>query len=106
MAKFMIQASYTADGTKGLLKEGGTGRRTAVTKVVEDLGGKLEALYFAFGDTDAVVICEVPDAVSALALSMAVNSSGQVRIKTTPLISPEDVDAASHKAVQYRAPGK
>jgi uncharacterized protein with GYD domain len=106
MAKFMIQASYTADGTKGLLKEGGTGRRAAVTKVVEGLGGKVETFYFAFGDTDAVVICEVPDVVSALALSMAVNASGQVSIKTTPLISPEDLDAASHKAVQYRAPGK
>ena len=106
MAKFMIQARYTADGTRGLMKEGGSGRRAVVKKVIEDLGGKLETFYFAFGDADAVVICEVPDVVSALALSMAGNASGQVHIKTTPLISAEEVDAASHKAVQYRAPGK
>ena len=106
MAKFMIQARYTAEGTRGLLKEGGSARRAVVKKVVEDLDGKLETFYFAFGDADTVVICDVPDVASALALSMAVNASGQVHVKTTPLISPEEVDAASHKAVQYRAPGK
>jgi len=106
MAKFMMEARYNADGTKGLLKEGGSSRRAVVKKAVEELGGKLEAFYFAFGDADAVVICEVPDVVSALAVSLAVNASGQVQVKTTPLITPEDVDAASHKAVQYRAPGR
>ena len=106
MAKFMIQARYNADGTRGLLKEGGSARRAVAKKLVEDLGGKLEAFYYAFGDADAVLICDVPDVVSALALSLAVNGSGQVHIKTTPLISAEEVDAASHKTVQYRAPGK
>lgn len=106
MAKFMIEGKYNADGTKGLLKEGGSSRQAALKKAVEDLGGKLEGFYFRFGDADAVVICEVPDVVSALAISLAVNASGLVTVKTIPLITPEEVDAASHKAVQYRAPGR
>jgi uncharacterized protein with GYD domain len=106
MAKFMIQASYNSDGTKGLQKEGGSSRRAVVKKMVEEMGGKLEGFYFAFGEADAVVICELPDVVSALAISLAVNASGQAHVKTTPLITPEEVDAASHKAVQYRAPGR
>ena len=106
MAKFMIEATYNAEGTKGLLKEGGSSRRAAVKKAIEDLGGTLEGFYFAFGENDAIVICDVPDLVSGLAIAMAVDASGEVHVKTTPLISPEEVDAACHKAVHYRAPGR
>jgi uncharacterized protein with GYD domain len=106
MPKFLIQATYNAEGTKGLLKEGGTGRRTAVKKAVEDLGGTLEAFYYAFGDTDVFAICDVPDVVTGVAIAMAVDSSGEVHMKTTPLIAPEDIDAATHRVVHYRAPGR
>jgi uncharacterized protein with GYD domain len=106
MAKFLVEATYNAEGTKGLLKEGGTSRRTAVKKAVEDLGGTLEAFHFAFGERDAIVICDVPDVVSGIAIAMAVDASGEVTVKTTPLISPEEIDAACHKAVHYRAPGR
>ena len=105
MPKFMIKASYTAEGARGLLKEGGTGRRAFVQKLIEGLGGKVEAFYFAYGEDDAYVITEVPDVASGLALSLAVNASGAVRLSTIPLITPEEIDAASKKAVQYRAPG-
>jgi uncharacterized protein with GYD domain len=105
MAKFLVRANYTASGTKGLMKEGGSGRKAAVQKVVESLGGKVEAFYFAYGDTDAYVICDFPDAGSGLALSMAVNSSGAASCATVPLITPEEVDAACKKTVSYRAPG-
>ena len=105
MAKFLIQGSYTAEGAKGLIKEGGTGRRAAVQKALEGLGGKLESIYYAFGAADVVVICDMPDTISGLALSLAVNSSGAVRISTTPLLSVEDVDAACKKAVSYRPSG-
>ena len=106
MPKFLIQATYNAEGTKGLLKDGGSSRRAAVTKAVEDLGGKLEAFYFAFGETDVFVICDVPDAVTGLAISMAVDASGEVRVKTTPLVTPEEIDKACHMAVHYRPPGR
>jgi uncharacterized protein with GYD domain len=106
MAKFLIEATYNAEGAKGLLKEGGSSRRATVKKAIEDLGGKLEAFYYAFGETDVFVICDVPDVVTGLAITMAVDASGEVHVKTTPLITPEDVDAACHKVVHYRAPGQ
>ncbi len=77
MPKMLIKASYTAEGAKGLIKEGGTGRRAAVQKLIEGVGGKMEAFYFAYGDADAYLIVDVPDAVDGLALSMAVNASGR-----------------------------
>jgi uncharacterized protein with GYD domain len=105
MPKFLITASYTAEGARGLMKEGGTARRAVVEKVVQGLGGKVEAFYYSYGDDDAVIITEVPDHIAGLALSLAVNASGLVRIKTTPLITPEEIDTASKKAVSYRGPG-
>lgn len=105
MAKFLITASYTAEGAKGLMKEGGSGRRAVVQKMLDAVGGKLEAFYFAFGTEDAYVIVDVPDNASIVAISLAVNASGVARIKTTPLISPDDLDAAARKSIAYRAPG-
>jgi uncharacterized protein with GYD domain len=103
--KFMIQASYNAEGTRGVLKEGGTGRRAAVEKATAGIGGSVESFYYAFGDEDAYVVVDVPDATSALSLALAVNATGAVRLKTVPLITCEEMDAACHKAVSYRAPG-
>jgi uncharacterized protein with GYD domain len=105
MAKFMIKASYTPEGARGLLKEGGTGRRATVQKLIESLGGKVEAFYFAYGADDAYVITDVPDAASGLAVSLAANASGAVHLSTIPLITPEEMDAACKKSVSYRAPG-
>ena len=105
MPKYLVQASYTQEGTKGLLKEGGTKRRAAVEQVLKQLGGKLEGFYFGFGDADAVLIIDAPDNVTAVALSLAVNASGAVTLKTVPLVTPEEVDQATKKTVNYRAPG-
>ncbi|MGA9363138.1 MAG: GYD domain-containing protein [Bacteroidota bacterium] len=105
MVKYMIKASYTADGTKGLLKEGGSSRRATVQKMVSGLGGKLEAFYYAFGDSDVYAIIDIPDATTAAALSLAINASGTVQLSTIPLLTPEEIDAASKKSVAYRAPG-
>jgi uncharacterized protein with GYD domain len=106
MAKYMIQASYNADGTKGLMKEGGTKRRATVEANVKASGGTVEAFYFAFGDADAFVIVDLPDNASAAALALAVNASGVVTLKTHVLLTPEEVDQATKKSVKYRAPGK
>ena len=105
MPKFMIKASYNTDGAKGLMKEGGSARRAVVQKLVESLGGKVEAFYFAFGEDDAYIIADLPDAATGIAISLTVNASGAVRLSTTPLITPEELDAASKKTVNYRAPG-
>jgi uncharacterized protein with GYD domain len=105
MPKFMIKASYSPDGARGLLKEGGSARRAAVQKLVEGIGGKVEAFYYAYGEDDAYVITDVPDAASGIAISLAVNASGAVRLSTIPLITPEEIDAAVKKSIAYRAPG-
>ncbi len=106
MPKYLYQAAYTAEGTRGLLKEGGSKRRAAVEEITKALGGKLEAFYYAFGESDVFVIVDAPDNASAAAVSLAVNASGAVQIKTTVLMTPEEMDAASKKTVKYRAPGK
>jgi uncharacterized protein with GYD domain len=105
MPKFLIKASYNADGVRGLLKDGGSKRRATVQKLIEGMGGKLEAFYYAYGADDAVIIADLPDANSGLAISLTVNASGAVRLSTTPLITPEEIDAASKKSVSYTAPG-
>ena len=105
MPKYLIQASYTTDGVRGVVKDGGSSRRSAVAKLIESVGGKLEAFYFAFGSSDAYVIADMPDNASAAAASLAVNSSGAVTTTVTVLLAPEEVDAACRKTPAYRAPG-
>jgi uncharacterized protein with GYD domain len=105
MSKFLWKVSYSSNGLKGLVKEGGTKRRAAVDQLTEGLGGKVESFYYALGDDDAFVIVDLPDNISAVAISLAVNAAGAVQIKTVPLLSPEEVDEATKKSVDYRPPG-
>jgi uncharacterized protein with GYD domain len=106
MPKYMIQASYVGEGLKGLLKEGGTKRRETVAQVIEGMGGKLETFYYAFGDYDVVGVADMPDNVSGVAFSMMVNASGVINAKTTVLLTPEEIDQATKKTVDYRPPGQ
>jgi uncharacterized protein with GYD domain len=105
MPKFLWKASYTQAGVKGVASEGGSSRREAVKAAAESVGGTLEAFYFAFGDADVYVIADLPDNEAALAISMAVNSTGTVALETVPLLSPEEVDAAAKREVSFRAAG-
>jgi uncharacterized protein with GYD domain len=105
MPKYLIHGSYTVDGIKGVLKEGGTGRRAAVEAAVKALGGKLEAFYFTFGEHDVVAIVDGPDNVTAAAFSMGVAATGTVRTSTTVILTPEEIDQAAKKTLSYRAPG-
>jgi uncharacterized protein with GYD domain len=106
MAKYLFKANYVGKGVEGLLKEGGTSRREAVTKAVTAVGGKLESFYYAFGDTDVLGVIDVPDVAGAIATSLAINATGAVRLALTPLILPEEVDAATKKKTSYRPPGQ
>src|SRR5690348_7126475 len=105
MPKFLIEASYEGVGAKGLAKEGGSSRRALVADLIKKAGGNMECFYYAFGPSDVYAIFDMPDASSAIALSLAVNSSGAVKLKTIPLISVEEMDAAAKKPVAYRPPG-
>src|SRR2546423_10227190 len=102
MAKYLFEARYTAEGAKGVAREGGTGRRAAIAKMTESLGGKLETFYYAFGDVDAYVIVDVPDSISAAAIALAVNQAGAAGGKTVGFISPADIDKTGQKAPGYR----
>ncbi len=106
MPKYLWKANYVGESLKGLLKEGGTSRRSAAQKAIESVGGKMEAFYYAFGKTDAYVLAEVPDQVSMAALALAISASGRVTTRTTVLMTAEEVDAAAKKTTSYRAPGK
>ena len=106
MPKYLIQASYTVEGTKGLLKDGGTKRRTAVSVLMKQLGGSVEAFYYGFGDTDVYAIVEAPDNVTAVAVSLTITASGAIALKTTPLLTPEEIDRAAAKSVTYHPPGR
>jgi uncharacterized protein with GYD domain len=106
MPKYLFEGRYNAEGAKGLVKDGGSGRREAISRMFEGLGGKLDALYFAFGDVDAYVIADLPDNESATAASLAVNQSDVATSKVVVLMTPEEVDNAAKKTVDYRAPGR
>ena len=105
MPKYLVQASYIGDGVQGLRKEGGSARRAAVEKATAGLGGTIEALYFAFGDYDLVSIVDWPDNVTAAGAALLLAASGMVKVKTTVLLTPEEVDAAVKVGGDYRPPG-
>ena len=106
MPKYLVQFNYTAEGIKGVLKEGGKSRRAETEKLIKSMGGSMEAYYFAFGEADGFVIVDLPDSASMAAINLTVASSGAVATKTTVLITPEEVDAAAKKTPSYRPPGK
>lgn len=105
MAKYLFQASYTPEGVKGLMKDGGSKRRTAATAALASVGGRLESIYFALGEHDVVGIADMPDNVSAVALSMAVNASGALVSRMTALLTPEEMDEAARRTTTFKAPG-
>ena len=105
MAKFLVKASYSAEGAKGVQSAGGTSRRDAVASMAEGLGGTLESFYFGFGERDAFVVVDLPDNEAAAAVALAVNASGGATTKTTVLLTPEQIDEAAQRSVDYRPPG-
>jgi uncharacterized protein with GYD domain len=105
MPKYMIQASYTRDGVKGIQSAGGSARRDAVANLAESVGGSLESFYFGFGDADLYTVVDLPDNEAAAAVALTVNGSGAVTTKTVVLITPEEVDSAAKRSVDYSPPG-
>ena len=106
MPKYLFHGSYTEEGLKGLLKDGGTKRQEAVKQAVESLGGTLEAYYFAFGDNDFYFIADSPNNVNAVAGSILGSASGTVKVNITVLLTPEEIDEAVKKTMDWRPPGQ
>ena len=105
MPKYLIAASYSAEGLRGLMKDKASGRQKAVAQALSALGGKLDALYYALGENDVYVVVDCPDNLTAASIGLAVSSTGLARTKTIPLLTVEEADQALGKNVVYRAPG-
>ena len=105
MANYLVEASYTREGVAGVQDKRGSSRRDAVAAMAAGLGGTVESFYFGFGERDAYVVVELPDNEAAAAVALAVNASGGATVKTTVLLTPEQVDEAAKRSVDYRPPG-
>jgi uncharacterized protein with GYD domain len=106
MPKYLMQVKYTAAGIQGLVRDSAAGRRADVQAAVKALGGKVEAFYYAFGEDDVISIVDLPSNITAAALSLTTSGSDMLRVRTTPLLTVEEVDQALEVRTQYRAPGK
>ena len=104
MPKYLVLGSYTDQGLKGLLKEGGSKRRDIVEQLAKEMGGKLEAFYFAFGGDDFVIILDLPSNVDMASTAIVAQASGTVKSRVTVLMTPEDVDQAVQRKVEFRPP--
>jgi uncharacterized protein with GYD domain len=103
--KYLLEVSYTLDGVKGVVAKGGSARKAAASAAAKSAGGKVDAFYFAFGDTDVYCICDMPDNESAAALALTVSAGGGARVRTVALLTPDQIDAATGKDVKYKPPG-
>ena len=105
MPKYLFMGSYTATGAAGLRKEGGSGRRAATEQLLSSLGGKMEAYYFTFGSDDFILIADLPGNVQAAAGALTASATGALNVRTTVLLTPEEIDAATKQSTTYRPPG-
>ena len=105
MPKYLFKASYSSEGAQGLKSKGGSSRSDAVAHMAEGLGGSLESFYFAFGGTDGYVVVDLPDNEAAAACGLTINSGSAVKVETVVLLSPEELDEAAQRSVDYRPPG-
>jgi uncharacterized protein with GYD domain len=105
MPHYLFRASYTRQGLEGVMKEGGASRIAAVKQLVESVGGRFEAAYWALGEDDFIMIAEAPDNAAAAAAAATVGLSGAASVHTTVLMTADDIDAARARTVTYRPPG-
>ena len=104
MPKYLLEVNYTLDGLKGVVAKGGAARKAAAAAAAKSVGGKVDAFYFAFGATDVFVIADMPDNEAAAALALTVSAAGGASVRTTVLLTPEQIDAATSREVKYKPP--
>jgi uncharacterized protein with GYD domain len=105
MPHYLIEASYSPEGVRGVAEKGGTARREAVSQLISGIGGNLESFYFAFGDADVYAVAELQSDEAAAAVALSINQSGATSIRTVVLLTPEQLDAAANLAPDYKPPG-
>jgi len=106
MPKYLYKGSYTMEGTRGLLKDGGSKRRAVVEQMFQKAGGTLEAFYYALGEDDLYLIVDMPNNVSGAAISLLVNAAGGFTGNTVVLLTVEEMDRATQMSVEYSPPGQ
>jgi uncharacterized protein with GYD domain len=90
MPHYLCQVSYTPEGWAALLRKP-VNRVEAVRPAVEKLGGTIEGAWFTFGESDLILLLDMPDNISAASFAIAAAAGGAVKsYKTTPLLSIED----------------
>ena len=105
MPRYLLDVSYTLEGVRGLTAKGGSARKKAAETAAKSVGGKLESFYFAFGGTDVYAVADMPDHAAAAALALTVTAGGGATVRTVVLLTPEEIDEASKKTVDYVPPG-
>ena len=106
MSKYMIKASYSPEGIKGVMAKGGNARKDAIEKLVSGVGGTMESLYFAFGGDDVYVVVDAPSHEAMAAVAGTVSSSGALSgYQTVVLLTADQLDAAAGMSVDYQPPG-
>jgi uncharacterized protein with GYD domain len=105
MPRYLFRVSYTSTGAAGLLKEGGSSRVSAVERLVKSLGGTVDFQYWTLGEDDYFLVAQLPDNAAAAAASLSVAATGIARVTTSVVLSPEDLDEAARRRVEYRPPG-
>ncbi|MGK5738574.1 GYD domain-containing protein [Micromonospora sp. URMC 103] len=105
MAKFLLKSTFTPEGVKGLVKDGGSKRAEVATRAIEAAGGRVESLCFGLGEYDTYVVCDLPDHKTAAALAIAIRAAGGVDTRVVPLLTPQEVDEAVRKQMSYQPPG-
>jgi uncharacterized protein with GYD domain len=105
MPKYLIVAKYSPEGMKGLLREGGSARRSMIADIAKNLDGELETFYYAFGEHDVYSIVDLPDNVHAAALATHITAGGMVTCTVTVLLTPDEMDKAARTKMFFRPPG-
>ncbi|MFD2764336.1 GYD domain-containing protein [Micromonospora eburnea] len=106
MPKFLLESTFTIDGVRGLVNDGGSKRAEVIREAVAAIGGRTESVHFSFGKYDTYVVCDLPDHKTAAALTIAIRAAGGVHTRITPVLTPEEVDEATRMKLTYQAPGK
>ncbi len=110
MAYYLARAKVSQTAMDALVKRP-EDRFVTMTRLLKGAGGRLHYYFFSFGAFDIVLLFELPDNVTAAAVSMVLSSSGSVTdIETTPLLTMEEAIESMRKAGDatgvYAPPGR